>query len=198
LSEPRVIQADYSNWRTVAGRKVLQLVFEVPIEQTADVMAKLGVPMPGENKWCAIALLDTTACASGNGDGKHGNAPKQSNVSEAGESQSGNSVTPINARTAVAGTSPRERERKRFASLPLSQQAAIRCQDNDFKLFLNASNAEDAAVKVRSLCGVSSRSELNELKNMASREAWFGILDSYDAWLTDQRYAESARMARHG
>ena len=196
MSEPRVIQADYSNWRTVAGRKVLQLVFEVPIEQTADVMAKLGVPMPGENKWCAIALLDTTACASGNGDGKPENAPKPSRGSEAGVDLPGSSVTPINAHTAAAGTSLKEKDRRPFASLPLSQQAAIRCQDNDFKLFLNASNAEDAAAKVRGLCQVSSRSEIVEGDKTGDR--WLNLEANFQAWLTDQRYAESARMARHG
>jgi single-strand DNA-binding protein len=61
MSEPRVIQADYANWRPVAGRKVLQLVFEVPIEQTEQVLKMLGVPMPGESKWCAIASVDASS-----------------------------------------------------------------------------------------------------------------------------------------
>lgn len=197
MSEPRVIQADYSNWRTVAGRKVLQLVFEVPIEQTADVMEKLGVPMPGENKWCAIALLDTGACASGNGGGKRESAPKPSSVSEAGENQPGNSPTPINAHTARAGISQRASVEKRpFSSLPLSQQAAIRCHDNDFKLFLNASNADDAAAKVRERCHVTSRSQI--IEGDKAGDYWLSLEASYQAWLTDQLYAEAARVARHG
>lgn len=196
MSEPRVIQADYSNWRTVAGRKVLQLVFEVPIEQTADVMAKLGVPMPGENKWCAIALLDIGGCAGEKDAGKHENAPKPSSGSEAPEAQSGPTPTPITAHTAAAGTSLKERERRPFASLPLSQQAAIRCQDNDFKLFLHASNAKDAAAKVRGICQVASRSEIVEGDKTGDR--WLNLEANFQTWLTDQRYAESARMARHG
>jgi len=195
LSEPRVIQADYSNWRTVAGRKVLQLVFEVPIEQTADVMEKLGVPMPGENKWCAIALLDTGACASGNGGGKRESAPKPSSVSEAGESQPGNSPTPINAHIATAGTSPKTREDRRpFASLHLSQQAGIRCQDARFLKFLGVKFQEDAGSSVRARCMISSRSELDDERNNVSRDLWVRIEKEFQEWLTDQQYAE----ARHG
>lgn len=61
MSEPCVIRADYANWRPVSGRKILQLILEVPIEQTQDVMLKLGVPVPGESKWVAVALLQPVA-----------------------------------------------------------------------------------------------------------------------------------------
>lgn len=197
MSEPRVIQADYSNWRTVAGRKVLQLVFEVPIEQTADVMEKLGVPMPGENKWCAIALLDTGACASGNGGGKRESAPKPSSVSEAGESQPGNSPTPINAHIATAGTSPKTREDRRpFASLPLSQQAGIRCEDVRFQKYIGVANASAAGDYVRAHCRVTSRADLDSTsgKFVISRATWKRLETSFQQHLIDQQYSE----ARHG
>ncbi len=196
MSEPRVIQADYSNWRTVAGRKVLQLVFEVPIEQTADVMEKLGVPMPGENKWCAIALLDIGGCASGNGAGKHGNAPKQSSGSEAPTDQSGPTHTLTIAHTAEAGTSPRERDRRPFASLPLSQQAALRCDDVRFQRYLGVANKTEAGDYVRSHCRVTSRADLDNTsgKFALSRDAWLKLEHSFQEHLTDQQFAG----ARHG
>lgn len=58
MADHCAISADYVNWRPVNGRKVLQLVFEVPLESTHDVLTKLGTPTPGESKWVAIALLD--------------------------------------------------------------------------------------------------------------------------------------------
>lgn len=196
MSDHRVIQADYSNWRTVAGRKVLQLVFEVPIEQTADVMAKLGVPMPGENKWCAIALLDIGACASESGAGRPGNAPKPSKGSEAGESQSGSSPTLTIAHTAGAGTSPKERDRRPFASLPLSQQAALRCDDVRFQRFIAVENKAAAGDYVRAHCRVKSRADLdNNTPGMQlSRATWIGLETSFQEHLTDQQFAG----ARHG
>jgi len=79
------------------------------------------------------------------------------------------------------------KERRPFASLPLSQQAAIRCQDNDFKLFLGASNAEDAVHKVREFCGVESRSKI--IDGERSGALWHDMEQQYQSWLLDQRYA---------
>lgn len=57
MSGPRAIKATFSDWRTVKGRKALQLVFEVPLEQQAEVLTMLGAPMPDNPLWCGIALL---------------------------------------------------------------------------------------------------------------------------------------------
>lgn len=93
----------------------------------------------------------------------------------------------------VAGSNPAgsTKDRRPFASLPLSQQAAIRCQDNDFKLFINASNAEDAAERVRIRCGVASRSEI--ILNTPAGDKWEVLERAYQAWRTDQQYGDSAR-----
>lgn len=56
-----VLQADFATWRPVQGRKVLQLIFEVPIENTEHVLKILGVPNPGDSKWCEIKLLQPEA-----------------------------------------------------------------------------------------------------------------------------------------
>lgn len=52
-----VIKATYSDWRPVKGRKVLQVIFEVPLEQQTEVLMMLGAPNPAEPAWCAIAKL---------------------------------------------------------------------------------------------------------------------------------------------
>lgn len=53
-----VFRATYSDWRVIKGRKVVQVVFETPIEQ-ADLAYKVvgGMPNPAEEKWFAIARL---------------------------------------------------------------------------------------------------------------------------------------------
>lgn len=83
------------------------------------------------------------------------------------------------------------KEAKPFASLPLSQQAAIRCQDNYFKLFMGASDAADAAGMVRERCGVNSRSEISE--GTPAGTEWMFLEDEYQSWLTTQRYGSLAR-----
>jgi hypothetical protein len=106
-------------------------------------------------------------------------------------------VDPIDARF-PNGIPPQEtpflkaaKERKPFDSLPLSQQAAMRCQDNDFKLFLAASNAEDAANAVRERCGVKSRSEI--IEGTPAGTEWMFLEEEYQSWITTQRYGSLAR-----
>lgn len=87
------------------------------------------------------------------------------------------------------------KDRKPFNTLPLSQQAGIRCNDPAFKSFLDgkypALSASEPAAAVRMLCAVRSRGEFD--KEFAAGERW-EILDAeFKAWLTDQQYAESAR-----
>lgn len=51
------VQARYADWRPVKGRKVLQIVLEVPLERQGEVLTMLGAPMPDRDLWVAIALL---------------------------------------------------------------------------------------------------------------------------------------------
>lgn len=57
MTDPAIIAATFSDWRPVKSRKVLQLIFEVPVEETEKVLTALGAPMPHEEHWCSIALL---------------------------------------------------------------------------------------------------------------------------------------------
>lgn len=172
MSEPRVIRADYSNWRPVAGRKVLQLILEVPIEQTADVMEKLGFPLPGESKWVAVALLDK--------NGPVAEPVDAADLKSADESRVGSNPTGAH-----------HKDRKPFSSLPLSQQAAIRCQDADFQIYLQRPNADETADEVRLICDVDSRSKL--VLNSDAGARWLRLEAQYQQYLTTQRYASVAR-----
>ena len=56
-----ILQATFSDWRTVKSRKVMQLIFEVPIEQAEKTLQVLGFPNPADEKWVAVCLLDKKA-----------------------------------------------------------------------------------------------------------------------------------------
>jgi hypothetical protein len=187
LSDRCVIRADYTNWRPVAGRKVLQLTLEVPIEQTEEVMERLGVPMPGESKWVAVALLKNGACANERSDGPQENAQNLSGTIEAREGQSGDSPAPTNVPSATGGTSPNPRS---FSSLPLPQQAGIRCADVQFQSFLEVKSEEGAIKKVYELCGVESRSQIGILP--LSGNIWLDLERQYQAYRTSLMFAGSA------
>lgn len=57
MSAPKAIQARYADWRPVKGRKVLQIVLEVPLEQQGEVLNMIGAPLPDRDLWVAVAVL---------------------------------------------------------------------------------------------------------------------------------------------
>ncbi len=61
--QPAVFQATYHQARPVMGRKVLQIILEVPIEQQNAALAVLGGVMGDINKseWFAVAKIDAKA-----------------------------------------------------------------------------------------------------------------------------------------
>ena len=61
METPAAIQASYSDYRRVKGRKVLQLIFEVPLEQAPMVHDAFGEPSPDGSTWVGIAKIDLTA-----------------------------------------------------------------------------------------------------------------------------------------
>lgn len=59
MSEPAAFSASYSDWRVVKGRKVVQIIFEVPIEAAGHAYNVLGgMPNFGSEDWFAIARLN--------------------------------------------------------------------------------------------------------------------------------------------
>lgn len=59
MSEPAAFSATYSDWRVVKGRKVIQVVMEIPIEAAGHAYNVLGgMPKFGEENWFAIARLE--------------------------------------------------------------------------------------------------------------------------------------------
>jgi len=57
VTDAAIIKATFSEWRMVKGRKVLQIICEVPLEAQRQVFEALGAPMPDAETWVAIARL---------------------------------------------------------------------------------------------------------------------------------------------
>lgn len=53
-----IIRATFCNLKNIAGRKVVQIICEVPVEQAGQVYECLGWPDASDPKWVAIALLN--------------------------------------------------------------------------------------------------------------------------------------------
>ena len=50
-------KAHYSTTKFIMGRKVMQVVLEVPMENAGQVFDILGYPDPHNSKWVGVALL---------------------------------------------------------------------------------------------------------------------------------------------
>ena len=58
MTDQPAFSATYSNWRVIQGRKVIQIVFEVPLEAERHAYNVLGgMPNNGKENWFAIARL---------------------------------------------------------------------------------------------------------------------------------------------
>lgn len=92
--------------------------------------------------------------------------------------------TPV-AKEEQASREKPAKDRKRWNELPLSQQAAMRCNEPAFDRFLRQRFKVDpdmgAAEIVRQACGIHSRKELDERE--APAERWRQLDADYDFWL---------------
>lgn len=59
MGAPSVFGAAYSDWKIIRTRGVIQIVFEVPIEQEGAAYAALGgMPKQDRSDWFAIARMN--------------------------------------------------------------------------------------------------------------------------------------------
>jgi hypothetical protein len=60
MTDASVAQGTFADFRLIKGRKVCQIVIEVPIEQADQALAALGgLPQPATEAWVALARLET-------------------------------------------------------------------------------------------------------------------------------------------
>lgn len=79
------------------------------------------------------------------------------------------------------------KKRRPFADLPYPQQAALRCQDEAFRAFLNEKmhhnvhTPEETAQVIREHCGVLSRSEI--AINPIAGTKWREVNNQFELWM---------------
>lgn len=184
---PSAFQATFSDVRLVKGRKVCQLVFELPLEGADAALSALGgFPRPDREVWVGVARLDLPK-----GDSE---PPKPTNEPYHyiidGNHYVGTGELPESIRTKI--TMPKER--RRFEDLPLPQQAGICCNEPLFWRFLaeestfEVSDDVGAARAVREMCHVNSRAEIGE--GPVSGNLWRLLRDRYQAWKLAAEHVE--------
>lgn len=127
-----VIKATYVTYKPVPTRKVLQLVFEVPLESAPAAHQTLGQPMPDTETWVAIARLQRMTEA----ELEEGLKPLLPDKPKRNWSQL--------SRAEQAGIACQDPDFARFL-------------ENNY----SADHKHNSADTVRRICGVHSRSELD-------------------------------------
>jgi hypothetical protein len=62
MSDPAAIRGTFADFRLIKGRKVAQMVVEIPIEEADAALATLGgLPQPAAERWVALAALNVTS-----------------------------------------------------------------------------------------------------------------------------------------
>jgi hypothetical protein len=159
------IAGTYSDFKIIRSRKVAQLVVEVPIEQAQALITALGLPNPAEETWVAVARLQKAQ------EGKEWADYRKEALKQ---------ITPPTA-------SPVDlKAHRRFEDLPLPQQAALACQDMEFREWLRESYDGDvlditsAAEAVRCWCHVDSRSQIQP--GTDAGDAWGRLYNRFLLW----------------
>lgn len=155
-------RATYADWKLIKTRSVVQVVFEVPLEQ-ADLAYQVigGMPDPGAERWCAIARLNEGVTV----------APD----------------LPVEAAGSCGDTPDRPHTpRKVAADKRMAQRAGRLCADTVFQQFLLERGSilskcePEAAEFIRQYCGVVSRAEL--IPGEPAATVWAHLHSEFEAW----------------
>ena len=169
MSSPAAFQATFADFRLIKGRKVAQLIFELPIEGCDAALEAMGIPeampQPHEERWAAIARIDLKAAS----------AALVADDRLQTHQQMVTDLTPL---------------KRSWSDLSYAQQAGIRCNEPDFWKFINTlngqhgedgiSSAMGAASFVRIHCGVKTRADIM----LASKAGhiWEDLNSRYERW----------------
>lgn len=140
-----VIRAVFYTWKPVVTHKMLQLVFEVPLEHQEKVLKVLGAPMPDTKKWVVIGLLENLTADK---------PPAEENE---------NNVVPLK--------DPARSERFRNSS-PADQAKALAhmwAEDPEFQRWCDHDGAAEALKHIHITCRVQSCKEFSRNKEALER-----------------------------
>lgn len=174
MNDYAATKGTFSDFKLIKGRKVAQIVIEVPIEGADESLRALGgIPQPHETRWVALALLNTVKADA-------------STLLETARREIQN-LTNILPDT-VASKPKRE--------MTLANRIGVLCHNKSFQNYLTKSphfkeylSSKDAtpvepeelaAGFVRFYCGVSFRSEI--IPGTREGEKWRRINDGYEQW----------------
>ncbi len=163
MTEAAAFRATFCDWRLVKTRGVVQVVFEVPIQDADHAYQALGgMPDYSQERWFGIAALNVA------GPGAQYPVARGAGGDPGGTSAPRRSVAPEKM---------------------LAQQAGMACADPRFQEFSGYDNEAGAAIFVRNQCYVSSRAEIRPGTEAGDR--WEELYQEFLRWRADQDMGEA-------
>jgi hypothetical protein len=170
-------RASYSDWKVIKGRKVVQIVFEMPLE-TADqaYQALGGMPIAAHEVWCGIARLDPSK-----------EYPLPPHPAEAAPRPASSSPQPLPA--------GENKQKRPFGTITPAEQAGILCNEQAFHKFLiekhyrvwmrcdDLTDTRRAANCVREICKVDSRADIKP-----DNAVWSALVLAYRLWQREPEF----------
>lgn len=180
-----IVSGDYTTFKHVKTRKVVVLEIEVPEERFQEVISKLGMPIGGESKPVAVALLDTQIASKpdvvGNSDVQQSDFDGYFHKSKMPPNYGG--VAPLNDAQQTEGDKLRVR-------------AVMLCRDLLFQSFLahktglvSQAPEERARNYILNRCMIISRSELTH--NLEAQAKFRELLAKFDSWKLQNQYQDN-------
>jgi hypothetical protein len=152
-------RAVYADWKLIKTRSVVQVVFELPVEQADAAYEVLGgMPVAAKERWFGIAAIRNPEASPG------ASVPQPDPVEQ---------------------PQP-DRAKRDWRDMQPSQQAALRCNDPTFRAFMKEKHGlvsisgAGAAEAIRLFCEVPSRSVLDT--DQRARVIWKQLDDQFQAW----------------
>lgn len=179
VTQPAAVKARFVDYRTVKSRSAWQFILEVPVEMADEVLRVLGgTPLPGLEKWCAVArLVDVEPSLKNRPDLVEGLKAEMEK--------------------APLGSPPPARKDERTSADKAVQHCAILCErDEEWQAFIEARarsefiyvgpGPEATAERVRRLLEIESRAEIG--KDPQAYGRWLRLLTAFEQ--TINRFAE--------
>jgi len=160
MTAPAAFKATFSDFRLVKGRKVAQIVVEVPIEEADHALLALGgIPRPDIARWVAVAQISPEA------------------LDQATPQSVATGSTPAEPKQPVASVG----DRKEYT---LANRIGMTCADPDFQKWLSARyngtevNKDTVGPLVRAICGVETRADIKPGTEAATK--WHALMVDYE------------------
>lgn len=152
MTQPSAIKATYADYRRIKGRKVLQVILEVPLEQAQMVHKYLGEPSCSDKEiWVGVALLQM-------------DSPQE-------QQPDGGSVIPC---------TPTDHRLSRQSAWLCEQPLFWKYITERYVPSMEINNTAEAIIYVRGHCEVNSRAEFDTDPEAAKR--WRDLHADYVVW----------------